>query len=52
MEKIVITGSEGLIGSQLKKHFENRYEVLCLDISLGNDLTDKNFVKQSFKGYY
>lgn len=49
MKKIVIIGSEGLIGSQLKKHFEKNYEVLCLDISLGNDLTDKDFVKQFFE---
>ena len=49
MKKIVITGSEGLIGTKLKEYFHNKFEILNLDISLGHDLTDENFVKDFFK---
>ncbi len=49
MKKIVITGSEGLIGTKLKEYFHNKFEILNLDISLGHDLTDENFVKNFFK---
>ena len=48
MKKIVITGSEGLIGTKLKEYFHNKFEILNLDISLGHDLTDENFVKDFF----
>lgn len=48
MKKILITGSEGLIGTKLKNHFSNKFEVLTLDISLGHDLTNEEFVKQYF----
>ena len=44
-KRIVVTGSEGLIGSKICEHFDNNYEVLRLDLSLGHDLTDENFVK-------
>ena len=47
-KRIVVTGSEGLIGSKICEHFNNDYEVLRLDLSLGNDLTDENFVKEWF----
>lgn len=48
MKKLLITGSEGLIGTKLKEYFSNKFKVLCLDISLGHDLTDEKFVKQYF----
>ena len=48
MKKIVITGSEGLIGTELRKYFKDKYEILSLDIELGHDLTDESFVKQWF----
>lgn len=49
MKKLLITGSEGLIGTKLKEYFSNKFEVLCLDISLGHDLTNEEFVKEYFK---
>ncbi|OGG51093.1 hypothetical protein A2763_02005 [Candidatus Kaiserbacteria bacterium RIFCSPHIGHO2_01_FULL_54_36] len=47
-KKLVITGSEGLIGKKLVEHFKNTYEVLSLDKALGHDLTDETFVKKWF----
>ena len=47
-KRIVVTGSEGLIGSKICEHFSDDYEVLRLDLSLGYDLTDENFVKEWF----
>ena len=51
MRSITITGSEGLIGSQLKKFFEKNddVEVKKLDLTLGDDLTDESFVAEWFK---
>lgn len=49
MKKITITGSEGLIGKELSKHFEQKNKVLKLDLKLGHDLTDEKFVKKWFK---
>jgi NAD(P)-dependent dehydrogenase (short-subunit alcohol dehydrogenase family) len=49
MYDVVITGSSGLIGSALSKHFiEMGYQVACLDIDQGNDLSDEKFVKTWF----
>ena len=47
--KIVITGSEGLLGSQISKFLSKNHEILKLDLSLGHDLVDENFVKKWFK---
>jgi NAD(P)-dependent dehydrogenase (short-subunit alcohol dehydrogenase family) len=47
--KIIITGSEGLIGKQLQNHLQKKHKILKLDISLGHDLTDEKFVKSWFK---
>jgi len=47
--KIVITGSEGLIGSKLKDHLGDEYVVVGLDIKLGHDLCDENFVREFFE---
>ncbi len=49
MKKIIITGSEGLIGKKLKEYFTGKYKVISLDISLGHDLTDEKFVKDFFE---
>lgn len=50
MKKIILTGSEGLIGSVIKEYLlENKYDCLCLDLSLGHDLTNEQFVKDFFK---
>ena len=49
MKKIVITGSKGLIGTELCKFFKKKYRLLELDLKLGHDLTDEKFVKKWFK---
>lgn len=49
MRRITITGSEGLIGSELCKYFEKTDHVKKLDIKLGHDLSDESFVKNWFK---
>tara|TARA_Y100001936_G_scaffold209180_1_gene215114 strand:+ start:17123 stop:17809 length:687 start_codon:yes stop_codon:yes gene_type:complete len=46
--KIIITGSEGLIGKQLKNFLQENNEIITLDLSLGHDLSDENFVKKWF----
>lgn len=46
--RLVITGSEGLIGKKLAEHFKNNYEVLPLDIKLGHDLSSEKFVADWF----
>ena len=47
---ITITGSEGLIGSALCKYFKSKNRIIKkLDIKLGHDLTDEDFVKKWFK---
>jgi len=49
--KIIITGSQGLIGSAVTSYFKKKknYQVLELNRKLGHDLTDENFVKSWFK---
>ena len=51
MRNITITGSEGLIGTQLTKFLQKNDDVKInkLDLALGHDLTDENFVKKWFK---
>jgi NAD(P)-dependent dehydrogenase (short-subunit alcohol dehydrogenase family) len=50
MKRIVITGCEGLIGSSIKKYLTSKnYDCLGLDIQLGHDLSDEEFVKDYFK---
>ena len=47
--KIIITGSEGLIGKRTCELFEEfGYEVVRCDIALGHDLSNELFVKQFF----
>ena len=47
--KIIITGSEGLIGKELNKHLSKKHTILKVDLSLGHDLTNEAFVKPWFK---
>jgi len=47
--KIIINGSEGLIGRELSHHLEKNNEILKVDLALGHDLTDEIFVKKWFK---
>ena len=46
--KIIITGSEGLIGKQLNNFLQEHNEIIPLDLSLGHDLSDEIFVKKWF----
>ena len=46
--RLVITGSEGLIGRELASHFVATHEVLRLDIALGHQLNDEAFVAEWF----
>ena len=46
--KIIITGSEGLIGSELSKFLEKNHEIIKVDLILGHDLNDEAFVKDWF----
>lgn len=49
LPKLVITGSEGLIGCKLAQHLKDRFKILKLDLALGHDLTDESFVADWFK---
>ena len=50
MRKIIITGSEGLIGREVSNFFENeRCKVIRCDLTLDHNLSDETFVKQFFK---
>jgi len=46
--KIIITGSEGLLGTEISKYLEQKYNVMRLDLTLGHDLNDENFVHKWF----
>tara|TARA_R100000008_G_C3562653_1_gene157169 strand:+ start:472 stop:1152 length:681 start_codon:yes stop_codon:yes gene_type:complete len=48
--KVIITGSEGLIGKKISEMFEDDgYEVIRCDLSLGHDLTNEQFVIDFFQ---
>jgi NAD(P)-dependent dehydrogenase (short-subunit alcohol dehydrogenase family) len=47
--KIIVTGSEGLLGQTICKFLEKNNQVIRLDLSLGHDLTDETFVKYWFE---
>lgn len=47
--KIIITGSEGLLGKEISKYLAKTNKILKLDLALGHDLTDEVFVKKWFK---
>ena len=47
--KIIVTGSEGLLGKEIVRHLEKKYDVIKLDKILGHDLADELFVKKWFK---
>ena len=42
--KIIIAGSEGLIGKNISNSLESEYEVVKIDIALGHDLTNEQIV--------
>ena len=47
--KVIITGSEGLLGKEITKFLSKNHKVEKLDIVLGHDLSDEKFVKKWFK---
>ena len=47
--KIIVTGSEGLLGKEIVKHLGKNHDILKLDLLLGHDLTDESFVKKWFQ---
>lgn len=47
--RIIVTGSRGLIGSQLVEYLKNDNEILEFDYQLGHDSTDEGFVKKWFQ---
>jgi len=49
MKKIIITGSEGLLGKEISKFLGKKNKIYKLDLKLGHDLNDENFVKKWFK---
>mgnify|MGYP003675756377 FL=1 len=50
MKKIIVTGSEGLIGLEIVRYLELAgNEVIRCDLQLGHDLTNEEFVRQFFK---
>jgi len=50
MQKVIITGSEGLIGREITKFLKkNGFKVIRCSRSLGQDLTNENLVKNWFK---
>jgi len=46
--KVIVTGSEGLLGKEITRHLEKSYSVQKLDLLLGHDLRDEKFVKSWF----
>ena len=47
--KIIITGSEGLIGKELSNYLSKNHQVIKLDLTLGHDLTNEKFVMDWFR---
>lgn len=47
-QRVIVTGSRGLIGSALVAHLSKTHEVFELDLQLGHDLTQEAFVKDWF----
>lgn len=47
--KVIITGSEGLLGKEITKFLSKNHKIMKLDIVLGHDLSDEVFVKKWFK---
>jgi NAD(P)-dependent dehydrogenase (short-subunit alcohol dehydrogenase family) len=48
-ERIIITGSKGVIGKTITEHFSKNYDVTVFSRSLGHDLTDEKLVKELFQ---
>jgi len=49
MKKIIITGSEGLLGKEITKHLQDLGNtIIRCDLQLGHDLTNESFVRSFF----
>ena len=48
-KRILVTGSEGLIGKRIRKDLSQEYDIVGLDLQNGDDLTDEAFVEEWFK---
>ena len=48
-KKIIITGSEGLVGKTLVKQLSSSFSIVKIDLKLGHDLTDEKKVFQIIK---
>ena len=46
--KIIITGSEGFLGKEISNHLEKNNEIIKLDIKLGHELSNEQFVNKFF----
>ena len=46
--KIIVTGSEGLLGKEITSHLKKEHEVVSIDLVLGHDLTNEDFVRDWF----
>ena len=46
--KIIITGSEGFLGKEISNHLEKNNEIIKLDIKLGHELSNEQFVSEFF----
>ena len=47
-ERIIITGSEGIVGAAVSPYMEKPYEIQKLSLRFGHDLTNEEFVKDYF----
>ena len=48
-KKIIIAGSEGLIGKVLCKSLSDEYEIIPFDIKIGHDVTNQESVRDFLK---
>jgi len=46
--KIIVTGSEGLLGTEISQYLSRKNQVIKLDLRLGHDLNDESFVRKWF----
>ena len=50
MKKIIIAGSEGLIGTELSNFLGNKgHNIVRCDLALGHDLNDETFTRSFFE---
>jgi nucleoside-diphosphate-sugar epimerase len=47
--RILITGSSGFIGNELKKYLEDKYDIIEYDIANGKDILDLNNLREKMK---